>query len=188
LVDAVNNDRDSEGTTMSATIRTEVTGVREALRTLGKIDKEQRKEAVKELKQAGAPMVAVARLQYPTRAPLSGMDNNGRLGYKPGRVRQQVSVKVGGKQPPSKDRYPIITLQQTNAAAQLFSMAGMSNNRWSRATNAGQRQFSEKLALRWGKAQRGMWRQVRLIRTLANQGLNQAANNVMAAANRELIR
>ena len=173
---------------MSATIRGEVTGVRESLRVLGKIDKEQRKEAVKELKAGGAPMVQVARLQYPMRAPLSGMDDNGRLGYKPGRVQQQVSVKVGGKQPPSKDRYPVVTLQQTNAAAQLFSMAGMSNNAYSRATNAGQRQFSDKLALRWGKAQRGMWRQVRLIRTLATTSLGVAAKNVVEAANRELSR
>jgi hypothetical protein len=173
---------------MSATIRTDVTGVRQALRTLGKLDKEQRKEAVKSLKSAGAPLVQIARTEYPIRPPLSGMANRGRLNYSSGRVQQQVSIKVGGKQPPSKDRYPVVTLQQTNAAGQLFSMAGMSNNAYSRATNSGQRRFSELLASRWGKPQRGMWKQVRLIRALANTTLNAAAQNVVRQANRELER
>jgi hypothetical protein len=173
---------------MSAEIKVEVTGVREALRTLGRIDKDQRREAVKQLKLAGAPMVQVARLQYPLRAPLSGMANSGRLGYQPGRVKQQVSIKVGGKQPPQRDRYPVITLQQTNAAAQLFSMAGMRNNAFSRATNSGQRQFSQLLANRWGKPQRGLWKQVRLIRTLAKTSLNAAVKDVIQSANRELAR
>jgi hypothetical protein len=171
---------------MSATIRSEVTGVREALRVLGQIDKEQRKQAVKDLRAAGAPLVQVARLQYPMSPPLSGMGNSGRLRYQPGRVRQQVGIKVGGKQPPQKDRYPIVTLEQSNASAQLFSMAGIRNNAFSRATNAGQRQFSDLIQSRSGAGQRGMWKQVRLIRIIANTTLNGAANKVVTQANREL--
>ena len=173
---------------MSAQIRGEVKGVREALRVLGKLDKEQRKEAVKELRLAGAPLVEIARSEYPLQPPLSGMARRSRLQYQPGRVRQQVGIKVGGKQPPSRDRYPVVTLQQGNAAGQLFSMAGMRNNARSRATNAGQRQFSDLLASRWGKPQRGMWRQVRAIRALSTTSLNAAANDVMARANRELAK
>lgn len=173
---------------MSAEIRAEVTGVREALKVLGRLDRDQRREAVKELRSAGAPMVQVARLQYPMQPPLSGMANNGRLRYQPGRVKQQVGIKVGGKQPPQKDRYPVVTLEQRNAAGQLFSMAGIRNNAYSRATNAGQRQFSNLIQSRWGAGQRGMWKQVRLIRTLANTSLNAAAKDVVARANRELAK
>ena len=166
----------------------EVQGVRESLRTLGKIDKDLRKASVASIKAAGQPMVQVARLQYPQSPPLSGMANNGRLQYQPGRVRQQVSISVGGRAPKNSKQWPIVTLRQNNAAGALYSMAGMSNNAWSRASNAGQMQFSQLLEQRFGKAQRGMWKQVRLIRILAERNLMVAVKAVEVQTTRELKR
>ena len=166
----------------------EVQGVRQSLRTLGKIDPNLRKASVASLKAASQPMIQVARLQYPIQPPLSGMANKGRLQYQPGRVRQQVGVSVGGRAPRNSKQWPIITLRQNNASGALYSMAGMSNNAWSRASNAGQMRFSELLEARYGKAQRGMWKQVRLIRILAEKNLVVAVKAVEMQANRELGR
>ena len=166
----------------------EVQGLRQSLRTLGKLDPNLRKASVASLKAASQPMVQVARLQFPIQPPLSGMANKGRLQYQPGRVRQQVNVTVGGRAPRNSNQWPIITLRQNNAAGALYSMAGLRNNAYSRASNAGQMRFSELLEARYGKAQRGMWKQIRLIRILAERGLTAAVKAVEMQANRELGR
>jgi hypothetical protein len=167
-------------------IDTKVTGVRESLRTLGKIDKDLRRETVKKVKAAGSPLVSVARTQYPTTAPLSGMANAGRLQYQPGKVRSQVMIKVGGRTPKRADSWAIVTLQQNNAAAQLYSVAGMRNNSYSRAQNAGQEQFSANLEKRFGKPQRGMWRKRREIQVLGERFVLLAVKQVEFTANRAL--
>jgi hypothetical protein len=164
----------------------EVTGVRESLRALNKIDPRLKRASVATLKAAGAPMVQVARLNYPIQPPLSGMGNSGRLQYQPGRVKQQVSISVGGRAPRGMNRWPVVTLIQKNAGGAIYSMAGMSNNVHSRATNAGQEMFSERLQQRYGDGQRGMWKQRKLIRILAERNMSVAVKQVEILANREL--
>jgi hypothetical protein len=167
-------------------IKTEVKGVRASLATLRKLDPDSRKAAVATLKAAGQPMVQVARLNFPIQPPLSGMGNSGRLQYSPGRVRQQVSISVGGRAPRGANRWPAVTLIQRNAGGAIYSMAGMSNDIHSRATNAGQEQFSSLLQRRYGDGQRGMWKQVRLIRILAERNMDVAVKQVEILANRRL--
>jgi len=164
----------------------QVTGVRESLRALGKIDPRLRRASVATLKAAGAPMVQVARLNYPIQPPLSGMANSSRLQYQPGRVKQQVSISVGGRAARGMDRWPVVTLIQKNAGGALYSIAGIRNNAYSKAANAGQAQFSELLKSRYGDGQRGMWKQVKLIRILAQRNMALAAKQVEILANREL--
>jgi hypothetical protein len=164
----------------------EVRGVRQSLSTLRKIDPKLRSAAVRTLKAGGQPMVQVARLQYPVTPPLSGMANSGRLQYQPGRVRQQVQITVGGRSPKGMNRFPVITLIQKNAGGAIYSMAGMANNNHSRAQNSGQAQFSQKLEDRFGKPQRGMWKQVKLIRVLAERNMTLAVKQVEIMVNREL--
>jgi hypothetical protein len=167
-------------------MKIEVTGVRESLATLRKLDPDSRKAAVATLKAAGAPMVQVARLNYPIQPPLSGMGNSGRLQYQPGRVKQQVSISVGGRAPRGANRWPAVTLIQRNAGGAIYSMAGMSNNVHSRAKNAAQEMFSERLQQRYGDGQRGMWKQVKLIRILAQRNMDVAVKQVEILANRRL--
>jgi hypothetical protein len=166
----------------------QVTGVRESLRALNKIDPRMKRASVATLKAAGQPMVQVARLNFPIQPPLSGMANTSRLQYQPAKVKQQVQISVGGRAPRGSNRYPVVTLIQRNAGGALYSMAGMSDNVHSRAKNSGQEQFSSLLQSRYGDGQRGMWKQVKLIRILAQHQMTIAAKQVELLANRELQR
>jgi hypothetical protein len=167
-------------------VNLEVRGVRESLSTLRKIDPKLRTAAVRTLKAGGQPMVSVARLNFPMQPPLSGMGNAGRLQYQPGRVKQQVQISVGGRAPRGSNRWPAVTLIQRNVGGAIYSMAGMADNKNSRATNAGQAQFSQKLQERYGSGQRGMWKQVRLLRILADRNMSVAVKQVELMVNREL--
>lgn len=166
----------------------QVTGLRESLKVLNKLDKDLRKESIKKVRFAASPMVAVARSTFPSQPPLSGMANKSRVRYQPGRVKSQVILKIGGRPPRNAKQWPVLTLQQNNAGGALYSMAGMADDKNSRATNDGQRQFSELLEAKSGKPQRGMWSKIRTIRRTANLSLEAAVKDVERTANRKLAK
>lgn len=58
---------------MSFEIKTEVAGIKEAVKILGKIDKAARRELTKEFKRITQPMVDDAKQRVPMTPPLSGM-------------------------------------------------------------------------------------------------------------------
>lgn len=175
----------------------EVFGVRDALKELGQIDKTLRFKAISKIKGASGEMLAVARSTYPDNTTLqgamSGWSTKGRLGYDKKDVDKGVQVMVGGRSRGAS--YAIVTIVQKNAGGALFDIAGLRNggegvsgvdrlgrNREDSQTDA----FLDNLN-RFGKAQRGMWRKIKVIREMADKELMAALEEVAAQVNRKLV-
>ena len=130
-------------------ITTEVVGIRDAVKTLKKLEpavyKEFRKEAVTALKPI--TLDAQATLNDAGPAPLSGMARKwapkGRQIFPWSQTKAVRGVKVSLR--PSKAAF--LSVQQKDAAGAIFDIAG-------RATT---NRFGEALTRRFGRASRGMW-------------------------------
>lgn len=108
-------------------VAVEITGIKETIRTLGRVDPELRKQFTQSAKQIGKPMVDAAKSKYTT-LPLSGF----RRRWAPGgrakpitpttiaRFRSGVSFRVDA----SKKARTVFRLSQRNAAAVVVDMAG----------------------------------------------------------------
>jgi hypothetical protein len=107
--------------------RIEVTGLAEALKTLQKIDPDLRKEVIKGMKVAAAPLEAAARSLVPDARPLTNW-YGWKGGWNPTTVRKGIKVAFRGGRVKGQDRdvFPLLTLRQTNAAGVIFDIAGRS--------------------------------------------------------------
>jgi len=132
------------------TMKTEVVGIRDAVKTLKKIEpavyKEFRKNAVTALKPI--TLDAQAKLNQAGAAPLSGMSRKwttktGRQIFPYMQTKAVRGVKVSLR--PSKAAF--LTVQQKDANGAIFDIAGRSS------TN----RFGEALTMRFGNASRTMW-------------------------------
>lgn len=175
-----------------------VFGVRDALKELGQMDKTLRFKAVSKIKGASGEMLAVARSQYPDNSQLQdvmpGWSTKGRLGYDKKNVDKGVQVVVGGRS--YGNSYAIVTIVQKNAGGALFDIAGLRNgsegvggtDRLGRNREDSQSEaFLRNLNSAFGKAQRGMWRKIKVIRELADKELMNALEEVAAQVNRKLV-
>jgi len=175
-----------------------VYGVRDALKELGQMDKTLRFKAVSKIKVASGEMLAVARSQYPDNSQLQdvmpGWSTKGRLGYDKKNVDKGVQVVVGGRS--FGNSYAIVTIVQKNAGGALFDIAGLRNgsegvggtDRLGRNREDSQSEaFLRNLNSAFGKAQRGMWRKIKVIRELADKELMNALEEVAAQVNRKLV-
>jgi hypothetical protein len=99
----------------------------EALKTLQKVDPELRKEVIKGMKVAAAPLEAAARSLVPDARPLTNW-YGWKGGWNPTAVRKGVKVAFRGGRVKGQDRdvFPLLTLRQTNAAGAIFDIAGRS--------------------------------------------------------------
>lgn len=174
---------------MSIEAEIQVYGVREALAELHKLGPACRREAVNKIKGAGTELVALGRENYPGARPLRGWgegQRGGRLGYKATKVRNGVKVEVGGRTPRGATAFPVVTLVQKDAGGALFDIAGLRNG-----ANPGRRgpnpSFIRNLDANYGRAQRGMWRNVARIRDRAQDGIIKAVTEVAASTNRRLV-
>jgi len=132
------------------TMKTEVVGIRDAVKELKKLEpalfKEFRKEAVTALKPI--TLDAQATLNNAGETPLSGMarkwtTKTGRQIFPYVQSKAVRGVKVSLR--PSKAAF--LTVQQKDASGAIFDIAG-------RATT---NRFGEALTRRFGRASRGMW-------------------------------
>lgn len=124
---------------MTATIDTELVGVRQAVASLNKIEPGLRKQFAAELNQIAAPAIQAAQQRYTALGvPLSGMSrpwsNNGRklFPFDPARAAKGVKVKLDTR----RNAASVISIQQTDAAAGIFETAGRRNTN-TLATNLG---------------------------------------------------
>ena len=165
---------------MSATIHTEISGLKAALTELGKLDSKTKFKAMNKIKAAGAEMVTEVSSRYPETLPLSGMapskKGGTRLAYDPKKVRKGVTIQVGGRA--KTGNIPLVTLIQKNAGGAFFDLAGLRN---------GGSQFVQDLDSRYGKAQRGMWRSRSYIYGQATKDILDAIQEVMAQVNRKMV-
>lgn len=102
-----------------------ITGAKEAIRWMGQVDKELRKEFVREASRIAAPIVDDAKRGYPD-VILSGMErawsDRGRklFPYKGSTARNGVKVQISS----SRKKTSVVTVVQTNPAAALLEFAG----------------------------------------------------------------
>lgn len=165
---------------MSATIHTEISGLKAALTELGQLDTKTKFKAMNKIKAAGADMVNEVSNRYPEQLPLSGMapskKGGTRLAYDVKKVRKGVTIQVGGRS--KNGNIPLVTLIQKNAGGAFFDLAGLRD---------GGSQFVKDLDGRYGKAQRGMWRSRAYIYGQATKDILDAIQEVMAQVNRKIV-
>lgn len=137
---------------MTASMTTQVSGVREAIIGLRKLDPELRKQFNRDVKAIAKPVVDAAKNEYPA-MPLSGMtrawSQRGRelFPWSNSDVRKGVKVKINTQ----RNAVAVIKIQQTNPAAAIYEVAGK------RASNTAGRAFIQNLEARYGRAQRVLW-------------------------------
>jgi hypothetical protein len=137
---------------MSISAGVRVTGTKEVLLALRKIDPELRKQFDRDAKQIAAPIVNAAQSDYPEQY-LSGMARNwsqrGRelFPYSQAAARRGISVKVST----AKKNQSVIKVTQRNPAASIIEVAGSA-----RRNVAGDR-FNANLAAKAGQPSRVMW-------------------------------
>ena len=124
---------------MTATIKTDLVGVREAVASLNKIEPGLRKQFAAELNQIAAPAIQAAQSRYSALGvPLSGMSrqwsNNGRklFPFDPSKAAKGVKVKLDTR----RNATGVIVIQQGDPAAAIFETAGRRNSN-TLATNLG---------------------------------------------------
>jgi hypothetical protein len=163
---------------MSLETTAEITGLKQALSELSKLDKSARFKAAAKIKASSPAMLEEGRKQFPSEIGVSmirGMGNKGRLGYNKTAVDKGVQIIVGGRAR-GKGITPLVTLVQKNAAGALFSQAGSQNNS----------DFSRLLTNTFGKPQRGLWRSRAFIAEQGTADIMKAVEEVIADANRAL--
>ena len=124
---------------MTATIKTDLVGVREAVASLNKIEPGLRKQFAAELNQIAAPAIQAAQSRYlALGVPLSGMSrqwsNNGRklFPFDPTKAAKGVKVKLDTR----RNATGVIVIQQGDPGAAIFETAGRKNSN-TLATNLG---------------------------------------------------
>ena len=166
---------------MSLETGVEITGLKQALSELSKLDKSARFKAAAKIKASSPAMLEESRRQFPANIGISvihGMapskKGKSRLGYDKTKVDKGVQIMVGGRA--RNGVTPLVTLVQKDAAGAMFSQAGTKNSS----------QFSNLLASTFGKPQRGLWRSRKFIAEQGTADIMKAVDEVIADANRAL--
>lgn len=163
---------------MSLETTAEITGLKQALSELSKLDKSARFKAAAKIKASSPALLENARAQFPAEIGVTvihGMRNKGRLGYDKAKVDKGVQIMVGGRSR-GQGITPLVTLVQKDAAGALFSQAGTRNNT----------QFTKLLTNVFGRPQRGLWRSRKFIQEQGTADIMRAVDEVIADANRAL--
>lgn len=149
-------------------VAAEAQGLAAAIKTLGKVDKELKKELVTSMKKAADPLVNEARSLVPAASPLSNWGNwvtpNGReIGrFDPAKVRRGIKVSqrntaqrgTGGKR---EETIRLLALISSSAPGAIFDMAGRAdgNGRGSEGAARGQAMIAK--LNQSGRASRTLW-------------------------------
>lgn len=128
----------------------DVKGTRDAIRIVGKIDPEFRKQARRDIYAAVKPLQLHVRDAFPSSPPLSGM-TRGRLAYT-NKAKTGVTTKTFGRDR-SAGVYYLAAIKQANPAGVMFDMAG----RKSRGNTPQGQAMIRNLDARHGKASRAIY-------------------------------
>ena len=163
---------------MSLNTSVEITGLKQALSELSKLDKSARFKAAAKIKASSPAMLEEGRKQFPADIGISvihGWKNKGRLAYDKAKVDKGVQIMVGGRSR-GQGITPLVTLVQKDAAGALFSQAGTKS-----ITD-----FTKLLTNVFGRPQRGLWRSRKFIAEQGTADIMKAVDEVIADANRAL--
>ena len=177
---------------MSATASIEVVGVKDAIRELGKIDKEARKQLTRDYKDLVAPAINTAKSLTPNDAPLSGMARRWRgkggkdiMPWNGQQSDKAIKPFISGKKPKSFSGFTshlaTFGLRWNSANATAVEMAG----RGSVPTEAG-RNMVQALSARYGQPGRFLWKAYTQHQQEVVDGVERLVNNVMRQVNERL--
>ena len=114
---------------MTATASVEIVGAKEALKALGKIDKDLRKQFNADAKQIAQPLVVLAGSKYPD-TPLSGMNRNWQQAgkkifpYSKAKAVKGLKVKFSTR----RNDANVIYVTQSDPGAVVLEVAGRGSN------------------------------------------------------------
>jgi hypothetical protein len=139
----------------------EVTGLQDALRTIGKTDKELRRQLTKDFTKAAAPMLETAISRIPSSAPLSGMVRNWRgkpFWSQSETGKKGVRIKLDSRRPryggvKGVETVGALRLQTRARLTAVYDMAGKANKP---STPQGEALIRE-LKAKHGPPSRMMW-------------------------------
>ena len=142
----------------------EVTGLKETLRDLNKLDPALRREIGKDIRNVVKPVADTINSRLPGGAPLSGMNHGGRTGWA---RRKPVAVKLDTRKPrnyPGRPFYDIVSVVRVgtkDAPTAIVDMAGKAGGSASRRAPQFRRpNFATALSSRLGPPSRFMWRDI----------------------------
>ena len=164
---------------MSLATGVEITGLKQAMAELSKLDKSARFKAAAKIKASSPAMLEEGRKQFPADIGITmirGMRNKGRLGYDKAKVDKGVQIMIGGRSR-GGGITPLVTLVQKDAAGAMFSQAGTVN----RSSD-----FGKLMNNVFGLSQRGLWRSRAFIAEQGTADIMKAIDEVIADANRAL--
>jgi hypothetical protein len=102
-----------------------VTGtINQFLRSLKQVDPDFRKTLVKRVKEIGKPVETAIKSELPVIAPLSGMNNNGRLGWGIGKPVNSTTLSFKATASRYKAVTPLLRVIVNSPATVVADMAG----------------------------------------------------------------
>lgn len=175
---------------MARTRSKEIEGLPEALRVIGRTDKELRRQLTKDFAQAASPMLEEAISKLPKNPPLSGMVRNWR--GKPFWSQREagkrgVRIKLDSRRPrrqlrPDQETVGVLRLQTRTRMTAVYDMAGKANEPSNQAGAA----FIRGLNRRNGKASRMMWPSAESTMDEVQDNLRPVIRKVMEAQSKAL--
>lgn len=146
---------------MAATLDVkEVVGLKEALKTINKLDKQVRRQLTKDFEQAASPMLDAIRQSVPTEPPLSGFATKSRLAWRRNEARS-IRVKLDTR----RARYSnektgqqystvgVVKIRTTTPGVAVFDIAGKASSGKTQQGTA----LIANLQRRFGSPSRAMW-------------------------------
>jgi hypothetical protein len=122
------------------------------LKALKSIDPELRKQFVRRVKEIGKPVESAIKSNLPSVAPLSGMNNGGRLGWGVGKPAGSTTLAFKATGSRTKEVTPLLSVKVNSAATAMSDIAG---RRGSGVTPSGRAMIARLNAIR--AASRYVW-------------------------------
>ncbi len=167
---------------MTASTSVTVVGVKDALRELGKIEPDLKKQIQKDVKTILRPVVDEAKRAVPA-MPLSGMARSWKRGVLFPYDQAQVQRSIGARFNTRKrgNSLAVIAVVMKSAAGTIYDMAGKRGGK----TPQGRAMIAN-LEARFGKASRGMWPAYERNADAVNEAMERVVDVVTDAANRRI--
>lgn len=181
---------------MSLGIDLKPTGLKEALRTINSIDPKLRRAYGKQIRELGKVVVDAITPLVPSSAPMSGMDNDARTGWKGGQTKNVVvktntrkarkrNIALGAKY----ETIGTITVGTKGAALAITDIAGKGPNRTrNRNPNRARPNMVGVLNARMGQPSRMIWAGGQKAIPEFQKALEPVIKEVIYLANQELMK
>lgn len=170
----------------------EVAGVKEALHTLNRIDKEARRQLTRDYKEIVAPMINTAKILTPATPPLSGMAyrwNPGNRGdvfpWDDAKSDKGMKPFVSGKKPKSfggfTSHLATFGIRWSAPGADVVEMSGKGN-----VPTAKGKEMVAVLTARYGEPGRFLWRAYEQHKDEVEAGVEKLVKDLMRMLNERL--